>query len=105
MEAGLYSSNWVSARASRPACTLICQGRARPLAGCTRVASAYTWLHALCNSTAPVRLPAFPPAHLPARQAGDVYIGARLSVLSVLYLIFLATPLLGLLFAYMTYGV
>lgn len=63
MEAGLYSSNWVSARASRPACNLICQGRARPLAGCTRVASAYTWLHALCNSTTP-----FTPSRLPARS-------------------------------------
>lgn len=35
---------------------------------------------------------------------GDVYIGSRWNELSVLYLIFLVTPLLGLLFAWATHG-
>ncbi len=36
---------------------------------------------------------------------GDVYIGSRWNELSVLYLIFLVTPLVGLLFAWLSYGV
>lgn len=35
---------------------------------------------------------------------GDVYIGGRWNELSVLYLIFLVVPLLGLLFAWATHG-
>lgn len=36
---------------------------------------------------------------------GDVYIGSRWNELSILYLIFMLTPLLGLLFAWASYGV
>lgn len=36
--------------------------------------------------------------------AGDVYIGGRWNTLSVLYLVFMMTPLAGLVFAYVTYG-
>lgn len=35
---------------------------------------------------------------------GDVYIGGRWNTLSVLYLIFLLTPLAGLVFAWASYG-
>lgn len=36
---------------------------------------------------------------------GDVYVGSRWNELSVLYLIFLLTPLVGLLCAWLSYGV
>lgn len=35
---------------------------------------------------------------------GDVYVGSRWNTLSILYLIFLLTPLVGLAFAWATYG-
>lgn len=38
------------------------------------------------------------------RRDGDVYIGGRWNELSVLYLIFLMVPLLGLVFAWATNG-
>ncbi|KAL4434603.1 hypothetical protein ABPG77_002726 [Micractinium sp. CCAP 211/92] len=37
-------------------------------------------------------------------EDGDVYIGGRWNELSVLYLIFLLVPLLGLVFAWATHG-
>ena len=40
----------------------------------------------------------------PCSRDGDQYVGSRWNELSVLYLIFLLTPLAGLLFAYLTYG-
>ena len=40
-----------------------------------------------------------------ANWDGDVYVGSRWNELSVLYLIFLLTPILGLFFAWMSYGV
>lgn len=40
---------------------------------------------------------------LPCRD-GDVYTGGRWNELSLLYLIFLLTPLAGLLFAWLSYG-
>lgn len=39
-----------------------------------------------------------------ACRDGDVYIGGRWNELSVLYLIFLLVPLLGLVFAWATHG-
>ena len=35
---------------------------------------------------------------------GDVYVGSRWNTLSILYAFFFFTPLLGLLFAWATYG-
>lgn len=40
-----------------------------------------------------------------ANWQGDVYVGSRWNELSVLYLIFLLTPMLGLLFAWLSFGV
>lgn len=42
--------------------------------------------------------------HTPSCRDGDVYVGGRWNTLSILYAIFFFTPLLGLLFAWATYG-